>query len=262
MSCFDNSAEVKISIDSEGEKSSYGKDIHVFPLDDSVEIKKHLIVISPAKEGVTYSLSGYFNGQIISSTKNTILKLDNLFLENNYGKTALSLKAKTEISTAKDSVNYIISSGQGFSKTGAIQTKKDLVLGGSGTLYVKGRICHGIEGDNIKIKGSGNIYLEGSKKGAALTCDTLTVEENKTFAAYFLNSKNGIKADKSVKIASGNFHLYNNESAIRTGLSKKGENSSHSVTLSGGSFYTCKNENFVITDENKFFSKGASIIED
>ena len=204
-------------IDAESAKNSYGTEILISPTDSSVQISKGKIIISPKKEGETYTISGYFKGQIVNKTKNTVLKLKNAFIENNSGDAAIFCEAKTEISTTKDTENYVLSSGKARPdlKPAAIQGKKDLVLGGSGTLYAKGEVYHAVKADDVKIKGSGNHYLEGTKKGSSLNCKSLTVEKDKTFSAYFLNSKNAVKADESILLQSGNFYLYGTENGFK-----------------------------------------------
>lgn len=246
--CVEETVPSKITIDTMSEKKSYGEKIAISPLDDSVTITRGKITLAPHEENVTYTISGYFAGQIVSTTKNTIIKLNNAYLENMAGRPVIRCSAKTEISTAKNSTNYIVSRGRSFSKIGAIQTKRALVLGGSGTLYVKGSICHGIEAEDVKLKGTGIFYIEGTRRGSALTCESLSVEKEKSFAAYFLNAKNGIKADDTISIQSGNFHLYNNGTAFKTDLSKQSSDKSHAVSLTGGTFYLYKNASLYETD--------------
>ena len=188
-------------------KTSYSRDTGDFsiePMDKSVKITKKAVILSPEEEGVVYTISGYFKGQLINRTKNTVIKLNNAFIENNSGSPAIYGEAKTEISTVAGTKNFLLSTGRSEDKTAAIQGRKNLVLGGSGNLYVKGTVYHGIKGDDLKIKGSGKYFVQGSKKGAGIKCDSFLVEEGKNFTACFFDSKNGIKADNTIKISSGN----------------------------------------------------------
>ena len=116
----------KITIDSEAAKSSYGNKISIFPMDKSVSIKNNVITISPKREEVVYTISGYFNGQIIVKTKNTELKLKNAYIENTKGQPAIYSEVKFELSSSQGTSNYILSSGKNDSKVGAIYCKKDL----------------------------------------------------------------------------------------------------------------------------------------
>ncbi|WP_407427120.1 carbohydrate-binding domain-containing protein [Treponema sp.] len=204
----------KLSIDAKSAKDNYATEISISPM-DFVKISGNLITISPKEEDSVYTISGYFNGQIMVMKKNTVLKLENAYLENTSGKAAIKCEAKTEVSSAKGSINYIVSRGRGFAKNAALHSDKDLVLGGSGLMFIQGNVCHAVEADNFKIKGAGTFFLEGTKRGSALTCSSLTVEKEKTFSAYFLNSKNGIKADKKILVNSGNFYLYDNDCAFK-----------------------------------------------
>ena len=256
--CVEEKVIPKISIETEGARENFGEKIVITPMDDSVKISRGKITLTPDKENTVYTVSGYFNGQIESNTKNTVIKLQNAWLENTSGKPAIRANAKTEVSSVKDSTNYIISRGRSFLKTAALLSKRGLVLGGSGTLYIKGKICHAVEAEDVKIKGSGFFYLEGTKRGSALTCENLTVENDKSFTAYFLNAKNGIKADRTIKIGSGNFHLYNNGTALKTDSDEKSPRQVQAITLSGGKFYLFENGIFV-NQETALDASGAEI---
>ena len=263
--------EHKIQIDVKEIKATYGDKLEISPLDESVNISKRQIVLSPVSEGVCYTISGYFNGQIVNTTKNTEIRLKNAFIENNSEKPAISSDVKFEVSAAKGTKNYIVSQGRGYSRTAALRSKRSLVIGGGGDLFVRGKICHGVEAEDMKLKGTGNFYFQGTRKGSAVKCDTLSVEEGKTFNAYFMNSKNGIKADRTVNIASGNFFLYNNSVGIKTDISSEGGAKSsksskptkaRAIILSGGTFHTEGLKRFYVTDDGAFQNNGATIIEE
>ena len=260
-SCLKRTAPEKLRIDGSQAREDYGQEIMISPM-DNVSIGSHIITIAAEEENVTYTISGYFDGQIVTSTKNTVIKLNNAYLENTSGKPALRCKAKTEISTAGGSTNYIVSRGRGWAKNAALLGWGGLILGGSGTLFINGKICHGIEAEKVKIKGSGTIYVQGTKRGSALCCDIFTVEADKTFSAYFLNAKNGIKADETITIASGNFYLYNNEIALKTDFKLDEPDKNHGITITGGSFHTYKNKILFITEESAYNNTGATFTEE
>ena len=261
LACSLTYAQTKITVNADSAKSMYiEKQISVTPDDGSVTFSGGTIKIEPKAEGVEYTISGYFNGQVIISTKNTILKLANLYLENTSGQPALLCEGKAEISSKEGSTNYIVSSGTSIEKYAALHARKNLVLGGSGTLYVEGNIYHGIKGDDVKIKGSGKLYSQGSKNGSALNCRSLTVEAGKTFTAYFVNSKNGIKADNTIIINSGDFYLYDNETAFKTDLLKDSPKEKHGIILYGGTFHLSGNTNLHSTEKKAYLVRGAKII--
>ena len=251
----------KVAINLKNAKKSYTEKIKITPMDDTVKISAKTITLTPKSEGAEYMISGYFEGQIINKTKNTVLKFNNAYIENNSGEAAIFCEAKAEISSAKDSVNYIVSNGKNKNKTGALQSKKNLVLGGSGTLYVVGNVCHGIKADDTKIKGIGKLYAQGTKNGSALTCDSLAVTKEKSFSAYFINSKNGIKADNTIEIQSGNFYFYDNKTALKTDTAKDNPKAKHSITLSGGTLRFAANEKNHSTEKDAYKVMGAKIIE-
>ena len=137
----------KMKIEPNSQKHTFDQKISISPMDDSVTITKTKIILAPKSENVTYTLSGYFDGQIIVNTKNTTLRLKNAYIENSSGKEAIVANAKTEISTVKDSTSYIVSKGRSFSKKAALESKRSLIFGGSGTLFIKGFVCHAVEAE-------------------------------------------------------------------------------------------------------------------
>lgn len=258
--CF---AQAKITINSADAKKTYiGKEFSISPADSTISFSDKKITISANTEGVEYKVSGYFNGRIVVTTKNTVLKLSDCYIENTDGEPAIFCQAKTEISSTDGTINYIVSSGKKSSeeKYAALQGRKNLVLGGSGTLYIDGAVYHGIKADDVKIKGSGSLYAQGTAKGAALNCSSLTVEKDKTFKAYFINSKNGIKADNTITISSGNFYFYNNGTALKTDTSKDSPKEKHGIALYGGVIHSEGNELLHSTDNKAFLLRGAKII--
>ena len=253
----------RMEIDFDNARQMYaGQKISITPDDFSIEKNGREIVIAPGVEGKTYTISGYFNGQIEVKTRNTVLKLENAFLENTGGKSAIKCLAKTEISAAQGTENYVVSTGRSFSKSGAVSAKKNLVLGGSGALYVSGNVCHGVEADEAKIKGSGKFVIQGTRGGSAISCESFSVEGGKTFKCYLLNSKNGLKADGAIAIKSGNFFIYDNGTALKTNRSKKPSAKPHSITLSGGAFRAAGNGTLAATDDGAFSTDGAEIVEE
>lgn len=252
-----------MTIDVADAKKSYAaQKITIEPMDKTVTVKGKTITLAPKKEGVTYTISGYFDGQIVNKTKNTVLKLKGAYLENTSDAAAVYGEAKMEISTTKDTTNYIVSLGKGADKTGAVQSKKDVVFGGSGTLYVRGDAYHGIKADDVKIKGSGTLYAQGTKKGSALNCTSLTVEKDKTFTAYLLNSKNAVKADTTIAISSGTFCLYGNETAFKTDTKKDAPKEPHGITLAGGTVHVSKGTVLQDTESGAYKVTGAKIVEE
>ena len=205
----------KITINPLSAKKSFASKISVLPADSTVTVTKDKIILAPKKEGIEYKVSGYFNGQIVNKTKNTVIRLENAFIENSSGEAAILGEAKTEISSAKGSTNYLVSSGKSAQKTAALQCKKNLEIGGSGTLYAVGNVYHAVKGDDVKLKGNGTFYFQGTKEGSAVNCENLITEKGKNFKAFLLNSKNGVKADFSVSIASGNFYLQGNKTSFK-----------------------------------------------
>lgn len=248
----------KISLDSEKQKTSYNKNFSVSPK-TGVSFEKDKIIIAPKYEDVEYVLTGYFNGQIVNRTKGTILKLKNAYIENSKGEPAILCEAKTEISSTKDTKNWIVSTGTVEAKNGAVQSKKKLVFGGSGEMYVIGNVYHAVKGDDVKLKGSGDFYFEGTAKGSGINCSTFTVELEKSFKAYFLNSKNGIKADSTISIASGNFYLSDLETGMKTDTTSENPSKPHGISISGGLIRYARLTDVFKTDQNALKTNGGKI---
>ena len=200
---------INLDIDLAAKKAGFGE---VTVTSDSTEftMADGIITLSPKEEGVEFEISGYFNGQIVNNTKNTILKLNNAFIENTAGDPAILSSQKLEISTAADSENFVVSS----SKNAAIycydavkDKSKNLELGGSGICYVYGTGKHGIKADEIKVKGSGVYYASGAS--SAYNCNTFVIGADKTVTVVAHNSTNGIKADNENNQKNSKKHCLN-----------------------------------------------------
>lgn len=251
-----------VNIDYESARKSYANKVTISPMDSGVTIKDKMIIIAPEDEACKYTISGYFNGQIVNKTKKTVLKLDKAFIENTDGLPAIYSEAKVEISSSRGSVNYVISNGKCDDKNGALQSKKDMKIGGSGILYVVGNVYHAVKADDVKIKGSGELYLRGTSRGSAVNCHNFEVEEDKTFKCYMLNSKNGVKADFTIEIASGNFYMYNLETAFKTDTSREDSSQPHYIKLAGGVIRTSGVEEIYSTEAKGYKLAGARLVEE
>ncbi|MCQ2584001.1 MAG: carbohydrate-binding domain-containing protein [Treponema sp.] len=170
-----------------------------------------------------YTLSGDFEGQIVTTTKGTVLKLNGANLSNKDAP-VISAPLKVEIKTLKDTENTITTTGtkDENNKTGAITGEKKVEIGGAGLLTVSGNVKHGIRGNEVEIKGSGTITVSATDVGSAINCNKFTVEalnkddEPHSFTANLKDSSNGVKADKSISIGSGTFKLSNLKTGFKT----------------------------------------------
>lgn len=216
------------------------------------------ITFEPAKEKVEYTLSGRFEGQIINKTKNTVFILSGVSLSNTTGASAIYGELKTEIKAAENTVNTITVSGEAIdSKSGALQCEKTLEIGGSGTLTVTCENAHGVKASKIELKGSGTFTFDGGSDSSAANCNEFVVEADKTFTANFKDSKNGIKADETITIASGTFNFENiTKAALKTDTSKDDATKEHFIKLDGGTFTftNCTEKKFKkqSTEDGKF----------
>lgn len=258
-SCIEHKIPAKLTIDTESH-DSFGE-FSITPMNESVTFSAHDITIKSETEGVSYTISGYCNGQITVKTKNTRLILNNAFIENTRGKAAVKSTAKLIVEAAEGSRNFIVSSGRNFSKSAALQSKQDLILDGSGELYVSGSTYHGAEAEDVLIKGKGPFFFQGSWKGSALSCESFSAQKVEDASCFFINSKNGIKAEQTIDISCGTFHFYNNTTALKTERSKN-DGKKRGITLKGGQFHIHANSTLVHTDVQAAQLDGATFIEE
>lgn len=209
------------------------------------------ITLEPAEKKVSYTITGSYDGQIINKTEGTILILSNATLTNSEGKPAIYGELKTEIKCDKDTTNTITVTGPSADKTGAVLCEEKIEIGGSGTLTVTCENAHGVKGDKVELKGSGTYVFDGGANNSALNCNDFEVGTEKTFTATFKNSKNGIKADYTIKISSGTFNFKDiTETALKTGTKNKKDGTVPEITLTGGTFTfeNCAVKQSTVTD--------------
>lgn len=213
----------------------------------------------------SYTLTGTFKGQIVVTWDEVEIVLSNATLINENKPAIIGEDMKFFVSAKNETTNKITITGtyDKENKYGAIQGDK-VEFGGKGTCYVTGSIYHAVKAKKVELKGSGTYYFKGTEKGAGINCNSLKVKEDKTFTAYFSDSKNGIKADNSIDIASGTFYFENLKTALKTDTSdddEYGKEKDHYIKLSGGTYNYTESTvpNFADTEEGKYDSKGATI---
>ena len=231
------------------------------------------ITFTPSEEKVEYTLSGSFEGQIINKTKNTIFILNSVSLSNTDGLPAVYGELKTEIKAEKETENTISVPGEvSDSKSGALQCEKALEIGGSGKLTVTCENAHGVKASKVELKGSGTFTFDGGADSSAVNCNEFVVDTDKTFTATFKDSKNGIKADETITIASGTFNFENihtkknKGTALKTDTTaddtEKGkEPAEHFIHLNGGTF-SFTNCDIIYSTEpgEEYFTKSADVV--
>ena len=241
----------------------------------SIDEEAKTITFEPAEEKVEYTLSGSFEGQIINKTKNTVFILNSVSLSNTDGLPAVYGEAKIEIKAGKDTENTITVSGtpaDSKAKFGAILCEGAIEIGGSGKLSVtceceKG---HGIKASKIELKGSGTYTFDGGSDASAANCNKFIVEEEKSFTATFKDSKNGIKADETITIASGTFNFVNITTSKKKGTALKTDTTAddakdgkepaeHYIHLDGGSFTFTGCDAIYSTESDEYFTKASSV---
>lgn len=241
----------------------------------SIDDTAKTITFEPEEEGVEYTLAGSFEGQIINKTKNTVFILNGVNLSNTEGLPAVYGEAKIEIKAGKDTENTITVPGEvADSKSGALHCAKAVEIGGSGKLTITCENAHGVKASKVELKGSGNFTFDGGSDSSAVNCNEFIVEEGKTFTATFKDSKNGIKADETITIASGTFNFENITTKKKKGTALKTdtkeddtkdgkEPANHYIHLDGGSFSFTNCDVIYSTEPGEeYFTKSTTVVGD
>ena len=224
------------------------------------------ITLAPAVEGIEYTITGDFEGQIINKTKATVIILNNANLKNTKGKAAIYGELKTEIKCEENTTNIITVTGEADKTYGkaAVLCEKAIEIGGDGSCTISCENGHGVKGKDVELKGKGN-YVFGPAKDSAINCNDFEVKADKTFTATFKDAKNGIKADNTISIKSGTFIFENiTKVALKTDTSADdaaGETKEHKITLEGGTFTFTECGSKYSTEEGAF-TKSDSVIGD
>ena len=229
------------------------------------------ITLEPEADGIEYTITGDFEGQIINKRKGTVIVLNNANLKNTEGKAAIYGELKTEIECEQNSTNTITVTGEADKTYGkaAVLCEKAIEIGGAGTCTISCENGHGVKASKIELKGSGNYTFDGGDDSSGINCNSFTVEQDeenpRTFTAIFKDSKNGIKADETISIASGTFKFENiTKVALKTDTSADdnvGETKEHKITLEGGAFTFTNCKKSYSTEENGF-TKSATVTGD
>lgn len=254
-------------------KSDYGNSISIVKKniseeDDVLYTQQNGVItfnqataIDPLKN-IEVNIEGYFKGQIVNNVKGLVLNLKGVYLENEDAAVIIGNK-KTEISAKKDTVNYIVTTGDSAEKFGAITTDgKNLELGGGGTCYIISEVCHGLKADQIKFKGSGKYFIQGAATGSAINCNDFIIESadpmepGKSVSIYMFNASNGIKADKTISISNGNLFFYGTKTALKTDTVETGAEPLSSISLADCSITLEGVTELYITD---IFNKGNTV---
>ena len=207
------------------------------------------------EDAAEYTITGKFEGQIINKTKGTVLVLNGATLENKNGKAAVYGELKTELKAAKDTVNTITVTGEGDAKA-AVHCEKAVEIGGSGTLTISCENAHGVKASKVELKGSGTFTFDGGADSSAINCNEFGVKADKSFTANLKDSKNGIKADETIEIASGTFNFTNiTKTALKTDTSKDDDANApkdHWIKITGGTFTFTNCKKTDDTEKNAF----------
>lgn len=238
-------ADVEITVEKTSVKDRFDVAKNHFSEDDfeitggTFTKEGNVITLTPDAEDTKYEITGYFNGQIINNVKGTELTLKGAYIEYNEGDAAIKSTKKLGIKLEKDTVNYIGNNGESEEKIAAILCEKGIELGGSGTGYIAGNVLHGIKGSKVEAKGSGTYHIEGTADGSAINCNEFSIGAEKSVKLYMYNSKNGIKADNTIVISSGDLYFTNIGTALKTDTSKDDPEVDHYITLADcGIYYT------------------------
>jgi len=117
---------------------------------------------------ITYTLHGYFDGQINvvasgSAYKGVKLVLNQAYLTNSDATSSPVVFSPSDkyiqLDSPANTVNYIVAEGV------AVDSKNNLRVGGEGTLNLLSRTSHALKGDDIRLYGSGTINISALADG-------------------------------------------------------------------------------------------------
>ena len=202
-------------------------------------------------------------------TDNVTLVMNNVNIANKDSSPIYveSIKDKCTIELAKGTTNYITDGSTRTDTTieGAIYSKDDLNIKGSGTLIVKANYLDGIVSkDDLKVKngniqitsaddglkGKDSVTIEGGSVNITASGDGIVSTNTEETTKGYINilggditikaANDGIKAETNVNISGGNFNIYTYQgskfSGYATTNSAKGIKAVSDITISGGTF--------------------------
>lgn len=211
------------------------EDDETTPITDGHALANGVLTIS--KAGI-YTLKGYLKGQVLVTVAGVTVYVNGAFLENDQGKAPIYCnvaltEANEKVEIKAKGINYVAQYGGTYNKNnkdtaGAIVSECNVDLGGKGSLYVVGSLKHGVKANKVTIKSEGVRYIQGSADGSAINCDTFVDKAGSNSMLYVINSKNGIKADKSISVTSEgtNINMYDCTVGMKTEKTTK-KNSLH-----------------------------------
>ena len=224
--------------------------------DDGTWVEKDgVITFSPEDEKTEYTISGTYKGQLKNTVKGTKFILSGFTITNDDGP-AIYGELKTEVSAEKETENSITGAGDA-----AFLCEKGIEIGGSGKLSITGTEKHGVKGSSVEVKGSGEFTVEGTADGSAINCNEFEVAEEKSFTLNLKNAKNGIKADNTIEIKSGNFNFTDCQTCLKTDTSADDPENDHYIKLSGGTFTSSGEKKFYSTEDKGYDDTGATVNE-
>lgn len=220
-----------------------------FEGDGAVDIKNNTISINSS--GV-YEISGKLDdGQIIVNTDSKDKGLVRLILNGveihssttapifvkNAGKTVISLPEGTE-NTLSDTEKYVYADSSEDEPNGALYSKDDLTINGSGKLAIKANYNNGIVGkDNLKITG-GDITVEAADD-AIVGRDLLAIKDGSFHlkaGGDGMKSTNDEKDTKgTIAIEDGTFEIHAESDGIQSVQSVFIADGEFSIVTGGGS---------------------------
>lgn len=212
-----------------------------FEGDGAVDIKNNTISINSS--GV-YEISGKLDdGQIIVNTDSKDKGLVRLILNGveihssttapifvkNAGKTVISLPEGTE-NTLSDPEKYVYTDSSEDEPNGALYSRDDLTINGSGKLAIKANYNNGIVGkDNLKITG-GDITVEAADD-AIVGRDLLAIKDG---SFHLKAGGDGMKSTNDEKDTKGTIVIEDGTFEINT--DSDGIQSVQSLFIAGGDF--------------------------
>lgn len=183
---------------------------------DSVNINNNTITIT--NENIYYVTGSLSNGQLIVDADNAKVQivLDNTEISNDSSAAIYVKKAKKVFITLADGTKSVISNNGEFVNTddekidGAIYSKDDLVINGTGTVDINSNYGHSIVCNDVLKITNGTLNLSAAKKAIKANDGVRIANAEFNIEA----EKHGIHCDEDVYIRSGNININKSSEGI------------------------------------------------
>lgn len=172
--------------------------------------------------GGTIRLSGYFPNKLtISGTPTEVTKviLNDCAILTDAGSCLeyICESEKMVVVSNPGTENYFIQTSEDstYEKKGAIHSEDDLVLTGTGVVYINNEVGHGVRGSKLELKGDGSVFVKaghdafhGSQVLDIYHGNYFVYQCNDPFGTGVRAAGEELKLRGIIRVFGGNFHIF------------------------------------------------------